>query len=184
LSAGGAFAGGTLARDVSALGELANRAGLPAPLLKAIYASNQCHKDWPRRKLQQLVGDLAGTRVAVLGLTYKPGTDTLRRSMALELCQWLRSQGAVAHAYDPAIRTIPAQLNQDLRAFGSMGEALSGADAVVVATEWPEFRTISFQDLHAMRRRIVIDPNRFLNSLLADDVRVVYAAVGHFVGQR
>lgn len=178
LNPGGAFAGGTLARDVSALGELANRAGLPAPLLKAIYTSNRAHADWPRRKLQELLGDLAGTRIAVLGLTYKAGTDTLRRSAAVELCQWLHSQGAAAHAYDPAVRAVPIEMKGFVQAGASIREALNGADAAVIATEWPEFRTISYDDLVPMRRRILVDPNRFLDSSLRNDARLLYAAVG------
>ena len=179
LGAGGAFAGGTLARDVSALGALADRTGVPAPLMKAIYSSNQAHKEWPRRKLRQLLGDLKGKTIAILGLTYKPGTNTLRRSTAVELCQWLAAQGAVAQAYDPAVRQVPQELSGAVSARGSIREALAGADAAVVATEWPEFKNITRDDLQPMRKQVILDPNRFLDASLRETAGPIYAAVGY-----
>ena len=83
---GAAFAGGTLARDVVALTQLAREHGEPAAIFPAILAGNEAHKDWALGRLRTLLDPLAGATVAVLGLTYKPGTDTLRRSGAVELC--------------------------------------------------------------------------------------------------
>jgi UDPglucose 6-dehydrogenase len=183
LGAGGAFAGGTLARDISALGSLADSAAVPAPLLKAIYASNQGHKEWPRRMLRKLLGNLEGKVVAILGLTYKPGTNTLRRSSAVELCQWLVTQGAAPQAYDPAVSRLPPELSAKITVFDGVRPALTGADAVVVSTEWPEFKTITHHDLQSMRRQVIIDPNRFLDASLRTGAALVYAAVGH-VGER
>jgi UDPglucose 6-dehydrogenase len=179
LGAGGAFAGGTLARDVSALGLLADRAAVPAPLLKAIYASNLQHQEWPRRMLRKLLGNLEGKVVAILGLTYKPGTNTLRRSSAVELCHWLIAQGAAPQAYDPVVRHRPAELSEKAAVFDGVRPALTGADAVVVTTEWPEFKTISPDDLQFMRQKVIIDPNRFLDGSLRAGDAVVYAAVGY-----
>jgi UDPglucose 6-dehydrogenase len=179
LGAGGAFAGGTLARDISALGSLADNGAVPAPLLKAIYASNQGHKEWPRRMLRKLLVNLEGKVVAILGLTYKPGTNTLRRSSAVELCHWLIAQGAAPQAYDPVIRHRPAELNEKVAVLDGVRAALTGADAVVVTTEWPEFKTISHNDLQSMRRQVVIDPNRFLDASVRGGDAVVYAAVGY-----
>ena len=151
LGAGAAFAGGTLARDVSTLSALAGRASVPAPLLRAIYTSNQEHKEWPRRKLRQLLGHIDGKTVAVLGLTYKAGTDTLRRSSAIELCRWLHRQGATVRAYDPAVPHLPSELSETITVFDGVRAALTDADAVVITTEWPEFKKISHDDLKFMR---------------------------------
>jgi UDPglucose 6-dehydrogenase len=148
-------------------------------LLTAIYASNQAHKEWPRRKLRQLLGDLEGKTIAILGLTYKPGTDTLRRSMAIELCRWLAAQGSAAKAYDPAVRQAPRDLTDVVTACASVREALDGADAAVVMTEWPEFKSISPGDLQAMRKQVILDPNRFLDASLREVGDLVYAAVGY-----
>lgn len=179
LGPGGAFAGGTLARDVTFLTDAAQRVNVPAPLLAAVHRSNDAHKDWPRRALQHLFGTLAGKRVAILGLTYKPGTDTLRRSSAVELCLWLADQGAVVQAFDPAVNQLPPLLAPVIRFSSTCEKALQGADALVIATEWPMFKALSSDDLiKSMRTPIVIDPNRFLAAALATDRRLQYVAVG------
>ena len=100
LSPGSAFAGGTLARDVGFLLEIAGRNGRPAHLFKGVRESNECQKNWLRDQLSSVP---AGATVAVLGLTYKPGTDTLRRSGSVELCKWLMSRGVKVRAHDPAV---------------------------------------------------------------------------------
>lgn len=173
LGPGGAFAGGTLARDVAFLAQMRQHRGLFA----AVLESNNEQKLWPRRRLTELAGDLAGKRIAILGLTYKPGTDTLRRSSAVELCLWLNGQGAQVAAYDPAVKNIPAEL--PVTRCDSAREALEGADAMVLATEWPAFKALSADDLvQWMRTPLVLDPNRFLAPELARDARLRYSAVG------
>jgi UDPglucose 6-dehydrogenase len=87
LGPGAAFAGGTLARDVEFLTQIGAVHYQPTHLLSAVRASNDEHRNWHRRKLQALLGDLHGKCIAVWGLTYKPGTDTLRRSSSVELCK-------------------------------------------------------------------------------------------------
>src|SRR5262249_38272086 len=96
---GAAFAGGTLARDVSFLIEMRRAEERPPHLMSAVQESNEAHKDWPRRRLVELVGDPRGKAIAILGLTYKPGTDTLRRSTAVETARWLGDRGARVTAF-------------------------------------------------------------------------------------
>ena len=166
LSPGAAFAGGTLARDVSFLADR-------SALFSAIRSANDAHKSWPRRKLEEMLGDLREKRIALLGLTYKPGTDTLRRSAAVELAEWLVARGAVVTAFDPAIHSADLKVTLAKSAF----DALSGADAVVIATEWPEFRTLVRDEiLSAMRTPVVLDANHFLRLDTSPPIR--YAAVG------
>lgn len=178
LTPGAAFAGGTLARDVVYLKDLGSRVGRPTLLLDGVEASNRAHRDWTRQRLQDELGSLAGKTVAVWGLTYKPGTDTLRRSMAVELCRWLLDQGASVKAHDPVARRLPDDLGGVARAESPL-EAAAGASAVVVATEWPEYRAIQADALAAvMPAGLLIDPNRFLNPTLAADSRIRVIAVG------
>jgi UDPglucose 6-dehydrogenase len=148
LSPGAPFSGGTLARDV---GFLAPR----APLLAAVKASNDQHKNWARAKLRDVLGTLRGRTVALWGLTYKPGTDTLRRSDAVELARWLAAEGARVQAHDPAVSRIPDDVPVALCA--SPADALRGADALVVATEWPDYRAATIPP-----GMIVIDANNFV----------------------
>jgi UDPglucose 6-dehydrogenase len=178
LSPGAAFAGGTLARDVAFLVNRSSEVGVSMPLLAAIRDSNERHKMWPKRKLQELLGPLAGMRIALLGLTYKAGTDTLRRSAAVELFHWLRTQNATVTAFDPAVKTIPDELSELIFCTSAM-EAVKNSDAAIIATEWPEFRGLDGRELIAkMRTPIVLDANRFLEKHLEIAPPLRYVAVG------
>jgi UDPglucose 6-dehydrogenase len=179
LGAGGPFAGGTLARDLSFLITRAGQVGVPVPLLESIRRSNDLHKNWPRRKLESVLGTLSGRTVAVLGLTYKPGTDTLRRSAAVELCHWLSERQVHVNAFDPAVQQLPEDLNRRISLCQSAREALKGCDAAVVATEWPQFRELAAQDLISqMKTPVILDANRFLEKTLAGTPGLIYIAVG------
>jgi len=94
LAPGGAFAGGTLARDIRFLDRTSRDCGTIAPMLSAVLPSNNAHKLWVQRKLRMLCPILRTRQFAVWGLTYKAGTDTLRRSASIELCDWMIREGA------------------------------------------------------------------------------------------
>ncbi len=152
--------------------------GLELGLLSSVRPSNEWHKHWAWRQLERRIGSLADQTVAVWGLTYKPGTNTLRRSAAVELCAHLANGGTRVQAYDPAIRELPLDLARLIVLRNGPAAAVEGASALVVATEWPEFRGLDLRSvLSGMRRRLVLDPNRFLaNELAGSDVD--YVAVG------
>lgn len=178
LHPGSAFAGGTLARDMRSLLSVGKEHQLPMRLLQGVFESNSIHHLWARSRLAEILGDLHGKTVAVLGLTYKPGTDTLRRSSSVEICQWLIGRGAKVQAFDPVI----ADLRDDLKAIRLAPNAefaLDGADAVLVATPWPEFRSISSSAfLQRMRRAVVLDPARYLAGSFKNKHTVEYHAIG------
>jgi UDPglucose 6-dehydrogenase len=179
LGPGAAFAGGTLARDVRFLNDFGKKHNVPTPLFAGIWQSNENHKDWARQKVTQLVAGAKQPTAAVLGLTYKPGTSTLRRSSSVELCQWMHKQGIRVRAHDPAVHELPPELRPSIELAASPAEVLKGADLAVVATEWPAFRSLKPDDfVNAMRAPRVIDQNWFLSNLLGNDPRVTYVATG------
>lgn len=179
LSPGAAFAGGTLARDVAFLEGIGVRHQQSTYLLSAVQESNLNHRKWVQNKLQKLIGDLRDEKVAVWGLTYKPGTNTLRRSDSVELCEWLSSKGVVVQAHDPAIDVIPDELKGKFILAKTPSAALADATALVMATPWPDYRSVDADlILSTMRAPIVIDPNRFLEQTLGADSRIQYSAVG------
>jgi UDPglucose 6-dehydrogenase len=179
LSPGGAFAGGTLARDIATLSNLGRDRGVPVALVSAVRDSNARHQLWPLQKLRERLGTLAGRRIALLGLTYKPGTDTLRRSAAVELAQALRLEGATVVAFDPMVRVLPDGLINQIELASSPAEALARADAVVLSTPWPEFRELPWPDLvAAMANPTIVDANWFLAQILRKYPSIAYAAVG------
>lgn len=179
LSPGPAFAGGTLARDVRFLERLGVAAETSTPLLSAVLASNAEQTHWLRRKIADIVGQLRDARIGILGLAYKPGTDTLRRSSALELCTWLVDRGAQVRAHDPAVRALPPTARARIVLVASPMEVFAGAAVAVVATPWPEYRQIASDDVvTTMKTPCVIDASRFLADTLGADPRVQYVAVG------
>jgi len=175
LHAGSAFSGGTLARDVEFLRALADGQGFAAPLIRAVKESNDLHKDWIARRLHEHFRELQGRRIAVLGLTYKPGTNTLRRSASVEVCRRLAAEGATLRAFDPAVARVPSDV--PVRLAASAREALAGADAAIVATPWPEFASLNANEFLSMRTRVVIDPMRHLERTLTG-APVTYLSIG------
>ena len=179
LKAGNAFAGGTLARDVVFLQEIGDAHKQPIHLFNALLQSNAYHKQWAVHRMREVFDSLGGRRIALLGLTYKPGTDTLRRSSAIELAQFLDSQGACVVAYDPAVKYLPDDLAFiQLQAYVSL--ALSDVDAVVIATEWPVFALLTADDfVQGLTKPVVLDANGYLAAQLSADTRVRYLRVGN-----
>jgi UDPglucose 6-dehydrogenase len=178
LSPGGPFAGGTLARDVVTLDHLASRFGEELFLIPAIKTSNDQHKKWAIQKLREELGSLTGKRVAILGLTYKPNTDTLRRSLAIELCRSLVAERADLTAFDPVVAVMPGDLSK-IQITRRVSEAIKDADATVVATEWPQLLEIDWQESVAlMKQPIIVDANGFLLAKLSENPEVIYRTVG------
>jgi len=178
LSPGGAFAGGTLARDIVFLNRIAADVRLTTPLLSSVRPSNEVHKQWATRKLQALFPNLSQARVAVWGLTYKPGTDTLRRSMSVELCDWLIARGATVCVHDPAVKALPGEWTGKVERADDPVAAVKGAQALVMSTEWPQYREVApSQIVDAAPGIVVLDANRFLFHL-AGHAMLKYVAVG------
>ena len=178
LAPGGAFAGGTLARDVEFLNALAAARGFELPLLASVRPSNERHKQWALRRIEDRLGSLAGKTIAVWGLTYKPGTDTLRRSAAVELCTALVASGATVRAWDPAVKALPPELASTITLCPDPAATVQHASALVIATEWPEFRQLELATtISGMQRKLVLDANRFLAARVAG-LDLEYFAVG------
>lgn len=178
LRPGPAFAGGTLARDVAYLSALGRDKGLAVPLINAIGQSNAAHAGWPRRRLAELFGNVAGLRLAVLGLTYKPGTDTLRRSESVTTCQWLVEQGATVAAFDPAVPSPRPELPLGLILTDSPEAALRGARAAVILTGWEAITSLAPEVVRsAMDDPCILDPGR-LAPQLAGVAGIRYFTVG------
>jgi UDPglucose 6-dehydrogenase len=178
LAPGGPFAGGTLARDIVYLESVGEANHLALPLLSAVRPSNDAHKLWIRRKLLQLSPSLAGVPVTIWGLTYKAGTDTLRRSLAVELCDWLIGQGADIHIHDPAVTRWPEAWQDRVVVHEDAMEAAKAARYLVIGTEWPRFQT-HMDALAGMRQSglTILDPNRHLKAL-CEAFGDAYIAVG------
>jgi UDPglucose 6-dehydrogenase len=175
---GPAFAGGTLARDVNFLRTLAGKHDLTLPVIDGIYASNRAHGQWAYRQLREKLQPLSGRTIGVLGLAYKAGTSALRRSPSVELIKALLKDGACVQAFDPHVSSLPAEL-RPVRLCSDARSVATGADALVVGNESPEFRNLSTNDIASvMAGRIVLDAGRFLAPAFAEDPRLSLISVG------
>jgi UDPglucose 6-dehydrogenase len=158
LNAGLGFGGGTLGRDLRALQALAAGTTRRTPLIDAVVAVNRRQQNWALDRLNSLLGDLNGRKIGILGLAYKPGTDTLRRSHALTMMRRLLAQGASVAAYDPLVdaRSLGRLSRLDFSA--DVYQAARDCDAVVVVTGGPDVGRWNFSRLGSvMKRRIFLD---------------------------
>lgn len=179
VTAGAAFGGGTLARDVRYLQMLSQRAGLDSPMIDGVIAANNTHADWALRACESALVDLQGAHIAVLGLSYKVGTNSTRRSIAVHTVRGLLSAGALVTAHDPAVRALPRDLEGRIRMCPEPLETLTDAQAMILATPWPAYSQISTVDVVTrMRRPLVIDPAGALATPLAGTASIEYRRVG------
>lgn len=169
LSPGGPFAGGTLARDIEFLGVIGKDLQLITPLISSVSISNDAHKKWVQRQLSKRFRKLAGLDVAIWGLTYKAGTDTLRRSLSIELIDWLLEQGAKIQVYDPCVKELPPEWGAKVKHSSSAIDNLLEVEVLVVNTDWPEFRKhANCLHKYVSSNLLIIDANRHLKENLKD----------------
>ncbi len=179
LSPGLGFAGGTLARDLKTLQKLWRKYDHQGHLIKAVLKVNKEQNGLVVRKLKKIYGSLSGLNVGVLGLTYKAGTSTLRRSAALEIIAELTAQGAAVKAFDPKASPEEVRQHKEFRFCDGPYEAAEGSDALVIVTDWPEFKDLDFNLIKsAMRNPVIIDTKNMLDDrqLVADGM--TYFGVG------
>jgi UDPglucose 6-dehydrogenase len=142
LSAGAGYGGSCFPKDVQGLAATARRGDVEAPLIEAIDASNVRQRRRMVDKLQALVGDFDGKTICLLGLAFKPDTDDIREAPALEMIAALVSAGATVQAYDPAAMAHSQAEHPELVCCDDPYSAAQDADAVVLMTEWNEFRNM------------------------------------------
>jgi UDPglucose 6-dehydrogenase len=179
LKPGLGFAGGTLARDIKVLQKLGRKVGYPTRLITGVLEVNQQQNHMIAGKLQKIYGSLRNLTVGVLGLTYKAGTSTLRRSASLEIIKDLTDLGAKIKAYDPKadLREIKGH-----REFEFCSDALAvakGCEALVFVTDWPEFKELDFQLIKPlMKKPVVIDAQNMLDAESLIQMGFIYLGVG------
>jgi len=159
LHAGPGFGGSCFPKDTSALIRTAHDHGVPLRLVETVSAVNEQRKRAMARKVvQALGGSVRGKTIAVLGLTFKPNTDDTRDSPAIPLITALHDLGAIVRGYDPAGMEQAKPLLPDLHYSQSAYSAAEGADAVVIATEWEQFRALDLSRLkRLMTRPVIVD---------------------------
>jgi UDPglucose 6-dehydrogenase len=158
LSPGVGYGGSCFPKDVSAFINIADQLGYDFRILKAVQEVNYEQHKLPARKLKEALGDLKDKVICVLGLAFKPETDDLRNAPALSIIKSLHKEGATIRAYDPVAMDKAKELFDNVIFCSDSYEAAKGADALVVITEWSEFKYLDLPRLkELMRNPLIID---------------------------
>jgi UDPglucose 6-dehydrogenase len=182
LRAGIGYGGSCFPKDLKALKQLAGNTGYHFQLLTAVIEVNELQKRRVVNKLQHRLGSLAGKRVALLGLAFKPDTDDMREASSLVLAARLQGEGAEVSAYDPVAADAARGLLDGVEFCGSSLEALEGADAAVLVTEWPEFAGLDWTvAAERMARPLLIDGRNFLDPSQLRAAGFEYEGIGRAV---
>lgn len=162
LNAGAGFGGSCFPKDVSALISLAESSGENPRILKSVMEVNESQALRMITILESRIGDLVGKQVAVLGLAFKDNTDDVRDSRAIPVISALVEKGAVVRAFDPLANTAMAKVFPGISYYESAAGALTGADACLIMTEWPEFSQLGCE-FDRMASRVIIEGRRILS---------------------
>jgi UDPglucose 6-dehydrogenase len=166
-------------KDVSALKQLAGNSGYHFQLLTAVIEVNELQKRRVIGKLQKHLGSLVGTKIAMLGLAFKPNTDDMREASSLVLSARLQADGAQVRAYDPVAENEARKMMTGVEFADSAMEALDGADACIIVTEWPEFGELDWAQLcERMAGRLVVDGRNFLDPEAVRGAGFIYEGIG------
>lgn len=159
------FSGGTLARDVEQLKKFAKQLGYPGHLLQSITAINEDSFNQIILKLKNKLGSLNGKKIGILGLTYKPGTSTMRRSPAIKIIDKLLSVKAKCFAFDPKASAKELKTyTKEVIKMTSVEILAKQSDALVLVTEWPEFKDLDYKKIASlMKKPLLIDTKNFLD---------------------
>ncbi|MGH3133947.1 MAG: UDP-glucose dehydrogenase family protein [Gaiellaceae bacterium] len=180
LRAGIGYGGSCFPKDSLALKQLAANSGYSFQLLNAVIEVNELQKRRVIGKLERRLGTLRGKRIALLGLAFKPGTDDMREAPSLVLAGRLQAEGAEVSAWDP-VADGRAVLD-GVRIADTALEALDGADAVVVVTEWPELGELDWAEAGArMRNRLLVDGRNMLDPETVRGHGFEYEGIGRAV---
>jgi UDPglucose 6-dehydrogenase len=152
LRVGLGYGGSCFGKDASSFVRTADRLGVDFSILKAVIAVNEQRPVRFVDRMRETLGSLEGKTVAVLGLAFKPNTDDMRDAMSVEVIRLLLAQGASVRAYDPVAMENARKIMPDIEYAGSPYEALEGADAAAIVTEWREFLFLDLERARMLMR--------------------------------
>jgi UDPglucose 6-dehydrogenase len=179
LQAGIGFGGSCFPKDVDALKQLAGNSGYHFQLLNSVIQVNDLQKRRVIGKLQRHLGSLAGKRVALLGLSFKPNTDDMREASSLVLTARLQADGAQIVAYDPVAEQQARALMKGIEFASEPLEALRDVDAAVLVTEWEQLLALDFTEVAAaMRGKLIVDGRNALDPAAVRAAGLLYEGIG------
>jgi UDPglucose 6-dehydrogenase len=180
LEAGIGYGGSCFPKDVKALARMAETMGYHPELLDTVMEINEDQRKLVVDKLREVLGSLRDQTIGVLGLAYKPNTDDIREAPAMAVIQSLLEKGAHVRAYDPAaIPNAKRLLNSSVEYCEDAYATARGADALLLVTEWDEFRRLDFDRIKpVMRRPVLVDGRNIYDPKAMRDRGFIYRGVG------
>jgi UDPglucose 6-dehydrogenase len=180
LSPGPGFGGSCFPKDINALAEIARRNHSPSDVIEAVIKSNNERKKEIAGKIENICNGIKDKKLAILGLTFKANTDDMRESPSLVIVPDLINKGAIINAYDPeGMDNAKRLLNFDINWCNSLNEAVKETDAVVVLTEWQEFKKVDLNNLKSLvKTPLVIDFRKIYNRQEMVKLGFKYYSVG------
>ncbi len=179
LDAGLGYGGSCFPKDVSAFVQIADKYGYDFKLLKDVQDINKEQRDYFVKKIADSVWNIKGKTIAVFGLAFKPNTDDLRDAPSIDVIHALQKEGALIKAYDPVAEEKAKQLFHGLQYCSSPYDAAKGSDAIVICTEWPEFKKLNLKKLKSiMNSPLVIDGRNIFEKAQMEKSGFRYVSVG------
>ncbi|MDR3429241.1 UDP-glucose/GDP-mannose dehydrogenase family protein [Silvimonas sp.] len=180
LHAGPGYGGSCFPKDTLALLKTAEDFASPLRIVEAVVSVNDRRKRAMGRKVIEAAGgDVRGKTVAILGLAFKPNTDDMRDAPSIAIIQALQDAGATLHVYDPKSMEQARSVLKDVVYFDSPYAAMAGADALVIATEWDEFRALDLPRVTALLRTpVLVDLRNIYPRVMVEAAGLAYTAVG------
>lgn len=179
LSAGVGFGGSCFPKDVSALKQLAGNSGYHFQLLTSVIEVNELQKRRVVGKLKRHLGDLENKEIALLGLAFKPGTDDMREASSVVLAARLLAEAASVRAYDPVALDAARHTVRGVEFYDDPWACVTGADAVVLVTEWPEIVGLDWPKVaQVMRGDVLVDGRNALDPADAVAAGFAYEGIG------
>ncbi|MDW8186408.1 MAG: UDP binding domain-containing protein, partial [Anaerolineae bacterium] len=158
LNAGLGWGGSCFPKDVKALAYMAMVQGKHPQLLQAVMDINKYQRRQVVLKLREMLGTLKGKHIGLLGLAFKPNTDDMREAPSVEIARAVQAEGGIVRGYDPVARHTAERVMPGVKLCASAYEVAEGADALVVCTEWNEFKQLDLARIKSvMRQPVMVD---------------------------
>jgi UDPglucose 6-dehydrogenase len=182
LDAGLGWGGSCFPKDVKALEHMAVLHGTQPQLLQAVMEINRNQRRRAVMKLRKALGTLNEKTIGILGISFKPNTDDIRDSAALEIIHLLINEGAHIQAYDPQAMDNASKVLKNVKLCESPYEVADGADALLLATEWNEFKQIDFMKIkQLLRNPVILDGRNLWDSELLKSMGFTYMGIGRAI---
>jgi len=179
LDAGVGYGGSCFPKDVKALSFMADDKGRHPQLLHAVMEINDDQRQMVVRKLEKALGDLQDKTIGLLGLAFKPNTDDMRKAPSIDIARLLMESGAAVRAYDPVAMENAVKVMPDVKFANGAYELAEGCDAMVVVTEWNEFKNLDMVRIRGlMKQSVIIDGRNIYEPQVMKELGFYYRGVG------